>query len=199
MFGVCEHPAGRHPTEARAHFQLTQSDVGDVAVMCIYIYMYMYTAEDAAPPIRPHCCTRAAQVRHKCGTSAAQVRHKCGTSAAQVRHKCGTSAAQVRHKYGASAEQVRSKCGDQCGDRPVVPVGWPATTRRRQATWQAGPPAQLTRACCDKKTIIRRAGIPGFAHSPRRKQLFFRANARGKKENAHHTHTPPRRGLLLGE
>ena len=42
---------------------------------------------------------------------------------------CGTSSAQVRHKCGPSAEQVRNKCGEQCGYRPVVPVGWPATTR----------------------------------------------------------------------
>ena len=43
-------------------------------------------SEDAAPPIRPHCGARSAQVRHKCGASAAQVRRKCGASAAQVRH-----------------------------------------------------------------------------------------------------------------
>ena len=118
--------------------------------------------EDAAAQIRPHCGTSAEQVRNKCGTSAEQVRHKYGTSAAQVRHKFGASAAQVRHKCGTNAAaQVRHKCGasaehsadrvwNGCGFRHVVPVGWPATTRRRQAIWQAGPPTQLTRACCDK-------------------------------------------------
>ena len=89
--------------------------------------------------------------RRRSAHIAAQVRHKCGTSAAQVRHKCGTSAAKVRQKGGASAEHSADRVRNGCADAAPWPVGWPATTRRRQATWQAGPPTELTRACRDKK------------------------------------------------
>jgi len=78
------------------------------------------------------------RMRHKCGTSAAQWRN-FGTTPAQLRHNnCDTTAAQLRSKCGASAEQVRIACGSRAervnAAPPVVPVGWPAATQRRQAT-----------------------------------------------------------------